>query len=40
MAAVVRIHRPSLTQEERDQKMEEIRKATKDFHKAVIKEKK
>lgn len=33
MAAVVRIHRPVLTPEERDRKMAEIKKATMDFHK-------
>lgn len=33
MAAVVRVHRPALSQEERDRKMAEIKKATMDFHK-------
>lgn len=33
MAAVVRIHRPVLTPEERERKMEGIRKATIEFYK-------
>ena len=39
MAAVVRVHRPNLTPEERERKTDEIRRSTQDFHRKVIKEK-
>ena len=39
MAAVVRIHRPALTQEERERKMDEVRRVTINFHKTITKEK-
>ena len=37
MAAVVRIHRPNLTPEERERKADEAKRATADMHKSVIK---
>jgi hypothetical protein len=36
MAAVVRVHRPVLTPEEREKQMDRIRKATIEIHKSAI----
>ena len=35
MGAIVRVHRPTLTAEEREYRMEQIKKATKEFYKEV-----
>ena len=37
MDAVVRVHRPTLTQEEREHRMEQLRKATIEYWREVIK---
>ena len=35
MGAIVRIHRPSLTSEEREYRMAQLKQATKEFYKEV-----
>lgn len=39
MAGIIRIHHPTLTQEERDIRMEQIKQATIKFHREIQDEK-
>ena len=40
MAGVIRVHHPTLTEEERDIRMEQIKQATIQFHKEIQDERK